>query len=72
MPHFIINKNQQTNGDHEVHNATAGCSHMPNSENQIDLGLHNSCLEAVALAQNKWQDNRINGCFYCCKPCHTS
>lgn len=29
MSKFIINKNQQTNGDHEVHNLTTGCSFMP-------------------------------------------
>ncbi len=35
MPNYIINKNSQPNGDHEVHNATTGCSYMPNVENQI-------------------------------------
>lgn len=72
MPRFIINKNAQTNGDHEVHNLTDGCSYMPNPENQIDLGVHASCHEAVAAAKRKWPGNRINGCYYCCNPCHTS
>ena len=72
MQKFIINKNQQTNGDHEVHNATTGCSYMPNTENQIDLGYHNTCQEAVSDAKKRWPDHRINGCFYCCRACHTS
>ena len=72
MQKFIINQNQQSNGDHEVHNASTGCSHMPNVENQIDLGYHESCKEAVSGAKQKWSDNRINGCYYCCRVCHTS
>ena len=72
MPRFIVNKNPQDNGDHEVHNTTDGCSHMPNPENQIDLEFHASCREAVRFAQVKWPQNRINGCYYCCNDCHTS
>ncbi|QIR94027.1 hypothetical protein FR729_13585 [Vibrio alginolyticus] len=72
MPNYIINKNQQTNGDHEVHDATNGCSYMPNIENQVSLGSHSSCHYAVAHAKAKWPNNRINGCYYCCNPCHTS
>ncbi|WP_027848784.1 hypothetical protein [Marinospirillum minutulum] len=72
MDRFIINKNQQTNGDHEVHNATTGCSHMPSLENQIDLGLHNTCQQAVAEAKLRWPNNRIDGCYYCANACHTS
>ena len=35
---YIINKNAQNNGDHEVHKKDANCQDMPNLENQIDLG----------------------------------
>ena len=72
MQRFIINKNQQANGDHEVHNATTGCSYMPNPENRIDLGYHASCHGAVAEAKRRWPGNRINGCYYCANACHTS
>jgi len=72
MPRFIINKNAQTNGDHEVHNTTAGCAYMPDLGNQIDLGVQNSCREAVARAKSNWPTNRINGCYYCCNACHTT
>lgn len=72
MPSFIINKNAQSNGDHEAHNTTYPCNHMPNPENQIALGEHNSCHGAVAAAKQKWPNKRINGCAYCCNECHTS
>ena len=72
MPRFIINKNQQPNGDNEVHNATTGCSYMPRPENQVDLGSHLNCHGAVAYAKGQWLNARINGCYYCCNSCHTS
>ena len=43
MAKFIINKNQQSNGDHEIHNATHGCSYMPNPKNQEEIGYYNTC-----------------------------
>lgn len=72
MPRFVINVNAQSNGDHEVHNATAGCSYMPAPENQVDLGLHATCHGAVAEAKSRWPGARINGCFYCARACHTT
>lgn len=72
MPQYIINQNQQQNGDHEVHDATNGCTYMPKPENQIDLGFHASCHGAVTSARSRWRDSRINGCYFCCRPCHTS
>lgn len=72
MSKFIINKNQQPNGDYEVHNATTGCVSMPLPSNQIDLGYHPSCHGAVATAKQKWPGHRINGCYYCCPACHTT
>ena len=72
MPRFIVNSNAQSNGDHEVHNKTTGCSFMPKPENQVDLGAHETCHGAVAHAKRQSPGIRINGCFYCCKACHTS
>jgi hypothetical protein len=72
MDKFIINQNQQSNGDYEVHNSTKGCSYMPNPENQVDLGMHSSCHGAVAQAKNRWPNDKIDGCFYCANECHTS
>ncbi|HEY8877928.1 MAG TPA: hypothetical protein VIN03_10215 [Roseateles sp.] len=72
MPNFVINKNPQANGDHEVHNASTGCAYMPAPANQIELGLHASCHGAVLAAKSQWPNNRINGCYYCTNACHTS
>ncbi len=72
MPNYIINKNTQSNGDNEVHNKDANCGHMPLIENQIDLGWHATCHDAVSYAKSKWANNRINGCYYCANTCHTS
>ena len=72
MPRFIINKQSQNNGDHEVHNATTGCSYMPSLDNQVALGEHATCHGAVSYAKDRWKNERINGCYYCCKGCHTS
>ncbi|HRQ87557.1 MAG TPA: hypothetical protein PLA50_02095 [Bacteroidia bacterium] len=72
MEKFIINENQQANGDHEVHNETKGCAFMPEPRNRVDLGYHSSCHGAVAKAKVQWPNARINGCAYCCPACHTS
>lgn len=72
MQRFIINKIQQANGDHEIHNATTGCSYMPKLENQVDLGYYASCHGAVAEAKRRWPGHRIDGCYYCANACHTS
>lgn len=72
MSKFIINKNQQTNGDHEVHNLTTGCSFMPQTQNRIGLGEHTHCSGAISLAKRNWPKARINGCYYCFNSCHTS
>jgi hypothetical protein len=72
MSRFIVNKYQQPNGDHEVHNATTGCSYMPQPQNQVDLGNHSDCSGAVYAAKVANPTLRINGCYYCCSACHTS
>lgn len=72
MAKFILNQNQQSNGDYEVHNRTTGCTYMPKVENQIDLGDHITCHGAVAYARGQWPNAKINGCYYCCNSCHTS
>ena len=70
MPYFIVNKNAQSNGDHEVHNTTAGCTYLPNASNQLDLGYHDGCSGAVRQAKKSYSQS--NGCYWCCTACHTS
>ncbi len=64
---YYVNKNQQTNGDHEVHKED--CTRLPNRENRIDLGNHSSCQSAVSKAKEYY--TQVNGCYYCSNPCHT-
>ena len=71
MKNYFLNKNAQSNGDHEVH--TEDCSYIPDPGNRIFLGTFESCHEAVKEAMRKYpQYTRINGCYYCSITCHTS
>jgi hypothetical protein len=65
---YYVNTNAQSNGDHEVH--TASCSWLPEEDNRIYLGDYASCEPAVREA--KKHHSQCNGCYYCCRPCHTS
>lgn len=68
MKKYYVNKNAQSNGDHEVHKA--GCSWLPKRENRIYLGEHSTCKSAVRKAKNEYL--KVNGCYYCSNDCHTS
>ncbi len=71
MPVYIINKNAQSTGEHEVHQDDCTCSHMPDHSNRIGLGFHSNCHSAVAEAKSRYPNHQIDGCFYCSRPCHT-
>ena len=66
MPNYCVNKNEQSNGDHEVHEQ--GCTYWPYS--RVDLGWHANCHSAVAEAKKHYR--KSNGCYWCCRPCHTT
>jgi hypothetical protein len=68
MKNYYVNKNAQSNGDHEVH--TSDCTYLPLPENRLFLGAFNSCTEAVN--ESKKHYSQTNGCKTCCNPCHTS
>jgi len=68
MDYYYVNKNRQTNGDHEVHKS--GCSYLPDAENRLYLGYFSTCAEAVREAKKTYSQS--NGCYYCCNACHTS
>ena len=68
MARYYVNKNAQSNGDHEVHKS--GCSFLPKIENRIYLGEFNNCKAAVKEARNHY--TKVNGCYYCSRECHTS
>lgn len=72
MARFYLNRNQQPNGDYEVHRLECGQGAAPN--NQVYLGEFLICQDAVIEAKRRFPEyaNLINGCYYCCKACHTS
>lgn len=69
MNDYYVNKNQQSNGDHEVHKS--GCSYMPREENKEYLGMFDNCHKAVEEAKRRHYPN-VNGCYYCCRECDNS
>ena len=68
MPYYYVNKHAQANGDHEVHKED--CKYMPDPANRQYLGNFSNCYQAVVEAKRYY--SRADGCYYCCKECHTS
>lgn len=68
MKKYYVNKNAQTNGDHEVH--TEDCPYLPNVENRKYLGEFYSCTSAVTEAKKTYHQS--NGCKTCSNSCHTT
>lgn len=67
MEKYYVNKIAQPTGEHEVH--VSSCSHLPSEENKKYLGYFNNYAEAVREAK-KYYPN-VDGCYYCCRQCHT-
>lgn len=64
---YYVNKNAQSNGDHEVHNAN--CRALPHPENRLYLGEFNNCRDAVATAKRTYPT--ADGCAICSPECNT-
>ena len=75
---YCVNKNEQSNGDHEVHlveHSDLGipiCPHAPKEANQADLGWHTDCQCAVEAAKQMHKQWKVDGCSHCCKSGHKS
>lgn len=67
MDYYYVNKNAQSGGEHEVHKAS--CKELPLSENLIALGYFSNCADAVREARKHYAN--VDGCWYCCRACHT-
>jgi hypothetical protein len=65
---YYVHKYKDPQGDHEVH--IEGCSKMPLPENRMYLGEFSNCQDAVREAKKYYSP--VDGCYYCCSPCHTS
>lgn len=70
MQRYYINRNQQPEGENEVHN-WAGCSHPPLPQNRVDLGWFATCAGAIQVGQRLYPFSRVNGCAYCVPLCNT-
>lgn len=69
MARYCVNRNSQSNGDHEVHNVDSHCAFLPDPKNRQDLGNHQNCSTAVSRAQHFYV--KVNGCYHCAGACHT-
>jgi hypothetical protein len=69
MAKYYANSNAQPTGEHEVHKE--GCFYLPAPENRVYLGDFNNCEDAVKEAKKKYGNNAADGCYYCCRECHT-
>lgn len=67
MARYHVNSNAQDNGDHEVH--VLSCDHKPEPAHRVDLGEFSDCHSAVTAAKKHYSQS--NGCYWCCRPCHT-
>lgn len=68
MTYYYVNKKAQSNWDHEVH--TLSCSYLPDQDNRISLWSHTNCKDAIKEAKKHYND--VDGCYRCCRECHTS
>jgi hypothetical protein len=66
MKSYYVNKNAQSNGDHEVHNES--CPYLPGTQNRMYLGVYSSCKPAVDEAKKTY--SKADGCAYCSPDCH--
>lgn len=67
MATYSINKNAQSNGDHEIHKS--GCLFEPYSANRIELGYHPN--DYSALEAGKRLFSTADGCERCCPSIHS-
>jgi len=65
---YYLNKNAQSNGDHEVHKF--GCKYMPNENNRISLGSFSHSYEAIKRAREYFL--AVNGGYNCLPDCATA
>lgn len=70
MPTYCVNKSQQDNGDHEVHDTSTERGCLPSQSNRQNLGFHSGCASAVSAARSYFA--QVNGCANCAPACHTS
>jgi len=68
MERYYVNRDEQSNGNHEIHIETCSC--IESMDNKEDLGTFYSCQSALQEALRRGYD--ANGCALCCPDCYTS
>lgn len=63
MPHYIVDRNAQPNGEHEVHVRGSVWSCLPAEADQREIGSHDDCEGALRIARLFY--GRANGCARC-------
>ena len=70
MAEYIVDKNAQEGSDeHQVHDLSLDCHHVPAPENQLSLGDFPSSHKALKKAKKTYPNS--NGCYFCCWQCRT-
>ena len=64
---YYVNANAQPTGEHEIHRGDRSCMFFINEA--IYLGEFSSCADALAVAQRLYSN--VDGCYHCCRECHT-
>ncbi len=67
MSEYFVNDKPQRKSSREVH--TADCKWLLYAESKTSLGEHDSCEGAMKAAENIYP-GEVDGCFFCCFPCH--
>lgn len=66
MSTYYVSKYPNEKGKHEVHKKL--CEHKPPPESLIELGDFQICSDAILKARTIYPE--VNGCYFCCFPCH--
>lgn len=66
LNNYYVNKEDQNNGDHEVHKDY--CVRLPSTENRLFLGIFSTDQEALKEAKKYYKN--ADGCAYCCPSIH--
>lgn len=69
LNHYYYNKNIDRRGNHEVHIET--CAYLPDRNNRVYIGYESNCRAAIQRAIRETGQSNFDGCFYCCRECHT-
>jgi len=68
---YYLNKNAQSNGDHEIHKESCYYYYMYKGGYNFELiGAFSNEYEAMRYARYKYPYLRIDGCAYCCPNIH--